>query len=67
MMIVDRVTMEADLDLFGYSPDKVLMATHWNSFVTICLFETSANEVFFATIEERRRQEHNLRSSFAPS
>jgi hypothetical protein len=47
MMIVDRVTMEADLALFGYSGDKVLMVTQQNAFMTTQLFDMWADQVFF--------------------
>jgi hypothetical protein len=57
VMIVDRVTMEADLALFGYSGDKVLMVTQQNAFMTTALFDMWVNEVFFPTIERRRQKE----------
>jgi hypothetical protein len=56
MIVVDRVTMEADLKLSGYDEDKLLMVSQPNAFMTTVLFEKWADEVFFPSIEERRRR-----------
>jgi hypothetical protein len=51
MTIVDRVTMEYDLRLYGYDPRKVLMVSQS---MTTTLFAKWADEVFFPTIEDHR-------------
>jgi hypothetical protein len=56
MIIVDRVTMEADLDLFGYDEEKILIVSQENAFMTTVLFQKWADEVFFPTIEEKRKR-----------
>jgi hypothetical protein len=56
MVIVDRVTMEADPNLDGYDEDAVLMVSQQNMFMTTILFEKWANDVFFPTIECKRAQ-----------
>jgi hypothetical protein len=56
MIIVDRVTMEADLDLYGYDEEKILVASQTNAFMTTVLFQKWAEEVFFPTIEDKRKR-----------
>jgi hypothetical protein len=54
MVIVDRATMEDDLQLFGYDPRKVLMVSQTHAFMTTALFARWADEIFFPSIEESR-------------
>jgi hypothetical protein len=54
MIIVDRVTTEADLNLCGYDEQKILIVLQSNTFMTTKLFRKWAEEVFFPSIEEKR-------------
>jgi hypothetical protein len=56
MIIVDRVTMEGDLQLFGDDPRKVLMTSQSKVFMTRTFFARWADAVFFLTIESRRAE-----------
>jgi hypothetical protein len=55
MIIVDRVTMEADLELYGYDESRLLIVSQENAYMTV-LFHKLAEEVFFPTIEQKREQ-----------
>jgi hypothetical protein len=52
--IVDRVTIEKDLQYYGYDASKVTLASQTNAFMATALFELWATTVFFPTIEQRR-------------
>jgi hypothetical protein len=54
MTIVDRVPMEADLNLYGYSKNTLLIISQQNPFMTTVLFEKWTDEVFFPAIEGKR-------------
>jgi hypothetical protein len=56
MIIVDRTTMEADLELYGYDASKILITSQENAYMTTVLFHKWAAEVFFPTVEEKRQQ-----------
>jgi hypothetical protein len=55
-IIVDRVTAEAELRIYGYDRKNVCFASQENAFMTKRLFDLWAQEVFFPAIEERRRE-----------
>jgi hypothetical protein len=54
MIIVDRVTMEADLELYGYDARRLAIVSQENGFMTTNLFMKWASEIFFPTVEAKR-------------
>jgi hypothetical protein len=57
MIIVDRVTVEADFNLFGYDEQNILIVSQSNAFMTTILFRKWAEEVFFPSMEEKEVEE----------
>jgi hypothetical protein len=57
-IIVNRLTLDADLLLAGYTSDVVLFVHQPHSFMTRQLFHKWAEEVFFPTLSMKRLQ-HN--------
>jgi hypothetical protein len=55
-LIISRLTIEAELGIYGYDRANVYIASQENAFMTQRLFEMWGREVFFPTLEERRRQ-----------
>jgi hypothetical protein len=53
MIIVDRVTMEADLDLYGYDEENMLIVSQTNALMTTILFHKRAEEVFCPPLKPR--------------
>jgi hypothetical protein len=53
MIIVDRVTMGADLDFFGSDEQKILIVSQSGAFVTTILFRKWAEEVFSLPLKEK--------------
>jgi hypothetical protein len=54
IIIMDRVTMEYDLQLYGHDAEKVLMVSQSKAFITTSLFMIWADQAFFPTIKDRR-------------
>jgi hypothetical protein len=54
MIIVNRATMEDDLQLFGDDPQKVLIASQSEGVMTIALFAKPVHDCFFLMIEDNR-------------
>jgi hypothetical protein len=52
MIIMDSVTMEDDLQLYGYDAEKVLTVSQSKACMTTSLFVIWADQVFFPTIED---------------
>jgi hypothetical protein len=58
MIIVDRVTVQADLYPYGYDEDNMLIVSQTNAFMTTILFHKWVEEVFLSTIEAKRMQKN---------
>jgi hypothetical protein len=57
-IIVDRVTAEKELPMYGYHARNVALNFQENAYMNTPLFEKWAHEVFFPQVEERRRELH---------
>jgi hypothetical protein len=55
-LIINRLTIEAELAIFGHDRANVCIVSQEKAFMTHCLFELWGREVFFPTLEDRRRQ-----------
>jgi hypothetical protein len=47
MIVIDRATMEDDLQLFGYDSRKVFMISHSKAFITTDLFRNGQMKFSF--------------------
>jgi hypothetical protein len=56
LVIVHRKTYEQEVFLYGYNSRNALFAYQENSFMTTVLFEQWADEIFFASVAERRKE-----------
>jgi hypothetical protein len=54
-LVVDRVTAEAELAYFGYNRENAFIASQVNAYMTQGLFDLWGSQVFFPTLEGRRR------------
>jgi hypothetical protein len=54
MIILDRVTMEDNLQLYRCDAEKVLIVSQSKAFLTTSFFMIWTDQVFFPTIEDRR-------------
>jgi hypothetical protein len=55
-VIVDRSTVEMEIQYYGYHQSNVFIASQENAFMTKALFELWAREIFFPTVIELREK-----------